>query len=197
MQFFGNLYHLNAEEEPENVDYPKDPSFRQRFGPRGVLRCKATDTDDPTVDPRFGRVGKQVIEDTGPLNRKRMETVDEEFLPAATDFIERNTRDPGALVLLPEHHTHARVHPPEARVGGQDGSGRLPRRAWWNSTATSGRCSTSSMKLALLTTPWWCSPPTTAQRCCPRPDPGAAPVSRCAAAVGPGRRQRPARPARR
>jgi len=92
-EFFGNLYHLNAEEEPENVDYPKDPAFRERFGPRGVLRCKAADTDDPTVDPRFGRVGRQAMEDTGPLTRKRMETVDEEFLAAATDFIERNTRD--------------------------------------------------------------------------------------------------------
>ena len=92
-EFFGNLYHLNAEEEPENVDYPKDPAFRERFGPRGVLRCKAADTDDPTVDPHFGRVGKQVIEDTGPLTRKRMETVDEEFLAAAIGFVERNTRD--------------------------------------------------------------------------------------------------------
>jgi arylsulfatase A-like enzyme len=92
-EFFGNLYHLNAEEEPENVDYPKDPAFRERFGPRGVLRCKASDTDDPTVDPHFGRVGKQVIEDTGPLTRKRMETADEEFLAAAIGFVERNTRD--------------------------------------------------------------------------------------------------------
>ena len=92
-EFFGNLYHLNAEEEPENPDYPKDPAFRERFGPRGVLRCKATDTDDATVDPHFGRVGKQVIEDTGPLTRKRMKTVDGEFLSAAIDFIERKTRE--------------------------------------------------------------------------------------------------------
>jgi arylsulfatase len=92
-EFFGNLYHLNAEEEPENPDYPKAPAFRERFGPRGVLRCKATDTDDPTIDPRFGRVGKQVIEDTGPLTRKRMETVDEEFLAATIDFMERKTRE--------------------------------------------------------------------------------------------------------
>jgi hypothetical protein len=49
-EFFGNLYHLNAEEEPEHPDYPKDPQFRAKFGPRGVLRCKATDKDDPTVD---------------------------------------------------------------------------------------------------------------------------------------------------
>jgi arylsulfatase len=53
-EFYGNLYHLNAEEEPENPDYPKDPEFRKRLGPRGVLDCQATDTDDPTVDPRFG-----------------------------------------------------------------------------------------------------------------------------------------------
>ncbi|NKM26494.1 arylsulfatase [Rhizobium laguerreae] len=91
-EFFGNLYHLNAEEEPENPDYPKDPQFRAKFGPRGVLKCKASETDDPTEDPRFGRVGKQTIEDTGPLTRKRMETVDEEFLGAAKDFIYRSAK---------------------------------------------------------------------------------------------------------
>ena len=88
-EFFGNLYHLNAEEEPENVDYPKDPAFARRFGPRGVLKTKATDRDDPTIDPRFGRVGKQTIEDTGPLTTKRMETIDEEFLAAALDAMDR------------------------------------------------------------------------------------------------------------
>src|SRR5215469_16242698 len=77
-EFFGNLYHLNAEEEPEDFNYPQDPAFKQQFGPRGVLRCKATNVDDPTNDPRFGRVGKQTIEDTGPLTRKRMETIDDE-----------------------------------------------------------------------------------------------------------------------
>jgi arylsulfatase A-like enzyme len=92
-EFFGNLYHLNAEEEPENPDYPKDPRFRTRFGPRGVLRCKASDRDDPTVDPAFGRVGKQVIENTGPLDVKRMETVDEEFLAGAKDFITRKNAE--------------------------------------------------------------------------------------------------------
>jgi arylsulfatase len=58
-EFYGNLYHLNAEEEPENVDYPKDPQFKAKFGPRGVMHCFATDQDDPTVDPRFGKMGKQ------------------------------------------------------------------------------------------------------------------------------------------
>ncbi len=88
-EFFGNLYHLNAEEEPENPDYPKNPRFRARFGPRGVLKCKASDRDDPTVDPAYGKVGKQIIENTGPLGTKRMETVDEEFLNAALNFIDR------------------------------------------------------------------------------------------------------------
>jgi arylsulfatase A-like enzyme len=91
-EFFGNLYHLNAEEEPENPDYPKNPEFRAKFGPRGVLKCKATDRDDPTEDLRFGRVGKQTIDDTGPLTRKRMETVDEEFLASSLDFIDRQHR---------------------------------------------------------------------------------------------------------
>jgi arylsulfatase A-like enzyme len=91
-EFFGNLYHLNAEEEPQNPDYPKDPRFRAKFGPRGVLKAKATNVDDPTVDPQYGRVGKQIIENTGPLDTKRMETVDEEFLAAAFDFIDRNSK---------------------------------------------------------------------------------------------------------
>jgi arylsulfatase A-like enzyme len=92
-EFFGNLYHLNAEEEPENPDYPKDPNFRKKFGPRGVLKCKATDKDDTTVDRQFGKVGKQTIENTGPLPKKRMETVDEEFRDAALDFMERKTKE--------------------------------------------------------------------------------------------------------
>jgi arylsulfatase A-like enzyme len=88
-EFFGNLYHLNAEEEPELPNYPKDPAYRAKFGPRGVLKCKASDRDDPTVDPRFGKIGKQTIEDTGPLNKKRMETVDDETSAAAIDFMKR------------------------------------------------------------------------------------------------------------
>jgi arylsulfatase len=88
-EFFGNLYHLNAEEEPENPDYPKNPDFKQKFGPRGVLHCWATDKDDATEDAHYGRVGRQKIENTGPLNRRRMETIDEEFLAGAKTFIER------------------------------------------------------------------------------------------------------------
>jgi arylsulfatase len=91
-EFVGNLYHLNAEEEPENFNYPRDPRFRELFGPRGVLRCKASDTDDPTEQPRWGRVGKQTIEDTGPLTKKRMETIDDETSAAAIDFMDRQVR---------------------------------------------------------------------------------------------------------
>ena len=88
-EFFGNLYHLNAEEEPEQRTYPIDPRFRERFGPRGVLRSRASEQDDPTEQPRWGRVGKQTIEDTGPLTKKRMESIDDETSDAAVDFIKR------------------------------------------------------------------------------------------------------------
>ena len=92
-EFLGNLYHLNAEEEPENPDYPKNPAFKEKFGPRGVMHCFATDKDDPTVDPRFGKVGRQRCEDTGPLTRKRMETVDEEVTAGALKFMEKAHKD--------------------------------------------------------------------------------------------------------
>jgi arylsulfatase A-like enzyme len=79
-EFLGNLYHLNAEEEPENLDYPKDPEFRKKYGPRGVMKCKAD-----------GK-GGQTIENTGPLTKKRMETVDDETVAAAKDFITRQSK---------------------------------------------------------------------------------------------------------
>ncbi|MFO1463833.1 MAG: arylsulfatase [bacterium] len=89
-EFMGNLYHLNAEEEPENPDYPKDPAFKEKFGPRGVLKCVATAADNPAPDdPRFGKWGKQNCVDTGPLTKKRMETVDEEITAATLDFMDR------------------------------------------------------------------------------------------------------------
>src|SRR5689334_2524155 len=91
-EFFGNLYHLNAEEDPETWTYPRDPRFREAFGPRGVLRCKATDKDDPTEQPRWGRVGKQTIEDTGALTKKRMESIDDETTDAAVDYMRRQVK---------------------------------------------------------------------------------------------------------
>ena len=89
-EFFGNLYHLNAEEEPEEYLYPTDPAFRAEFGPRGVLNCLASDTETDEDDPRFGPMGMQVCEDTGPLTRKRMETADDEFTDRAVEFIRKN-----------------------------------------------------------------------------------------------------------
>ena len=92
-EFFGNLYHLNAEEEPENVDYPKDPAFKEKFGPRGVLKCVATETETAGDDPRFGKWGKQKCEDTGPITKKRMETIDEEITAGALDYIDRKHKE--------------------------------------------------------------------------------------------------------
>ncbi len=94
----GNLYHLNAEEEPENEDYPRDmklangKTFLESFGPRGVLHCFATDEEDNTEHPRFGKWDKQRCEDTGYLTKKRMETVDDETVEAAMAFIEKQVK---------------------------------------------------------------------------------------------------------
>jgi arylsulfatase A-like enzyme len=123
-EFYGNLYHLNAEEEPELPDYPSGsdfPHFRERFGPRGVMDCKATDRDDPTVDPRFGRVGKQTINDTGPLTKKRMETIDDDIAARAVDYIKRQAQAGQPFFLWVNFtHMHFRTHvKPESR--GQSG----------------------------------------------------------------------------
>lgn len=110
-EFYGNLYHLNAEEEPEMEDYPKDPKFHERFGPRGVIKSWATDTDDPTEVPRWGKVGKQRIEDTGPLTKKRMETCDDDFVTHAIDFIKRqNAAGKPWFVWLNTTHMHLFTH---------------------------------------------------------------------------------------
>lgn len=94
-EWFGNLYHLNAEEEPEELDYPgqKSPEYLKRMGPRGVLHTWATDSDDPATDPKFGRVGRQRIENTGPLTRKRMETFDAEVLGHTLKWLDSVPKD--------------------------------------------------------------------------------------------------------
>ena len=110
-EFFGNLYHLNAEEEPENEDYPKDPNFKKRFGPRGVIHSWALPG------------GKQKIEDTGPLTRKRMETVDDETLDAALGFIDKaHKEDKPFFVWWNGTRMHFRTYVKEAMRGtsGQD-----------------------------------------------------------------------------
>ncbi len=97
-EFLGNLYHLNAEEEPENIDYPRDQvlangkTFLETFGPRGVMHCVATDKEDNTEIPRFGKWGKQSCKDTGPLTKKRMETIDDETVDAAIGFMQKQVK---------------------------------------------------------------------------------------------------------
>jgi arylsulfatase A-like enzyme len=120
-EFFGNLYHLNAEEEPEMYDYfpEKDfPNFRKNLGPRGVIHSFATEKDDPTVQERWGRVGKQKIEDTGPLTKKRMETCDDGFAEAAKDFIGRQHKaDKPFFVWLNFTHMHMFTHTKKKSLG--------------------------------------------------------------------------------
>jgi arylsulfatase len=120
-EFFGNLYHLNAEEEPEMYDYPSEkdfPNFRKNLGPRGVIHSWATDKDDATVEPRWGKVGKQKVEDTGPLTKKRMETCDDEFVAAATDFIKRQEKAGKPwFVWLNTTHMHLYTHTKPSSLG--------------------------------------------------------------------------------
>ncbi|WII71607.1 arylsulfatase [Bdellovibrio sp. 22V] len=120
-EFFGNLYHLNAEEEPELPDWPpqKDfPEFNKGYRPRGVLRCVATDKEDSASDARFGKVGKQKIEDTGALTKKRMETCDEEFVAAAKDWITRQNQEGKPwFCWVNTTHMHFRTHTKPESLG--------------------------------------------------------------------------------
>jgi arylsulfatase A-like enzyme len=108
-EFFGNLYHLNAEEDPEQADYPDPehfPKFRERFGPRGVLQCKMT------------RTGRHTIQDTGPLTRKRMETIDDEIVDGAIDFIGRKHRARTPFFAwINTTHMHFRTHTKRRSLG--------------------------------------------------------------------------------
>ena len=109
-EFLGNLYHLNAEEEPEDVDYPKDSGFRKKYGPRGVIHSQAD--------------GK--IEDTGPLTKKRMETIDDETVAAAIDFIERKTKEKKPWFVWwngTRMHAHTHVRKEHQGISGQDNYG--------------------------------------------------------------------------
>ena len=117
-EFYGNLYHLNAEEEPEMDNYPKDPKFHAAFGPRGVIHSFATSKDDAKIQPRWGRVGKQKIEDTGPLTKKRMETCDDDFVEHAKDFIARAEKAGKPwFVWLNTTHMHLFTHTKKSSLG--------------------------------------------------------------------------------
>src|ERR1700760_4595490 len=120
-EFFGNLYHLNAEEEPERPNWPPAedfPHFNEQFRPRGVLHCWATEEDDATEHERWGRVGKQRIEDTGPLTKKRMETIDDEILEHGLDFIQRKHDEGGPWFMwFNTTHMHLYTHPKPESLG--------------------------------------------------------------------------------
>jgi arylsulfatase len=115
-EFYGILYHLNAMEEPYAYDYPKAPGFRANFGPRNIVDCKATTVDDPTIDPRWGKVGKQTIADGGPLPphpnmdsdaRTNMEDVDDELVRRSVDFMDRSVKADKPFFLW---HNSTRAH---------------------------------------------------------------------------------------
>jgi arylsulfatase A-like enzyme len=115
-EFYGILYHLNALQEPYDPEYPKDPMFFANFGPRNIIESKATDVDDPTTDPRWGRVGKQVIRDCGPLPphpnmdtkaKVSMETVEEELVRRSVDFMDRSVKSGKPFFLW---HNPTRMH---------------------------------------------------------------------------------------
>jgi len=135
-EFLGNLYHLNAEEEPENPDYPENPEFKKKFGPRGVIKSTAD--------------GK--ITDTGPLTKKRMETIDDEVTTGALDFLERAHQSGKPSFCGGTRHG--------CTSGRTSSRNRKARQGWestlmeWSSTmGMLDRFSTSSISWALLTTP--------------------------------------------
>ena len=128
--FYGNLYHLNAEEEPERpywpkADTPQGKAYAKYFMPRGVLDCKASDHDDPTVDARFGKVGRQVCTDTGPLTSKRMETIDDETTGRAIDFMKEQARSDKPFFVwmnTTRMHVFTHVRPEYKDKGGMPGN---------------------------------------------------------------------------
>jgi arylsulfatase A-like enzyme len=122
-EFYGNLYHLNVSEQPEYRSYQQFASkfpggaeaFAKKFGCRGVVHSIATDVDDPTEDPKFGRVGKQTVEDTGPLTVERMKDIDaQEFIPRAIDFMQQaKEADKPFFVWLNTSRMHLYTHLPD------------------------------------------------------------------------------------
>ena len=115
-EFYGILYHLNAMEEPYEPDYPKSPQFLERFGPRNILEAKATNVDDPSTDPRWGKVGKQTIADGGPLPphpnmdakaKTNMEDIDAELVRRSVDFMDRSVKASKPFFLW---HNSTRMH---------------------------------------------------------------------------------------
>ena len=140
-EFFGYLYHLDAMEDPAHRNYP--PALKDKVGPRNMVHSWATDEDDPTVQPRWGKIGKQKIEDAGTLYPERMETVDDEILDLALKFIDKAKSGRQAVLPVAQPDAHARRHPPlgEVREDAQRRRTAGPSRkpAWRSSTTSSAR----------------------------------------------------------
>ena len=150
-EFFGNLYHLNAEEEPEDPDYPKDPAFKKRFGPRGVLHCWAD-----------GK-GGQRIEDTGPLTKKRMETIDDEVTEHALEFHRPMPQGREAVSSFGTTRPRCTSGPTAPRSTRARAARETTTTSWSPMTRTSAGCWPSSTSWASPTTPSSCTRPTTAR----------------------------------
>jgi arylsulfatase len=109
-EFFGVFYHLNAYEDPEHPDFPpadKFPEFYGKYGPRNVMYSWATDEDDETVQPRWGKIGKQKFKDTGKLDIERIKSFDDECLDASIDFMERQVKEDKPFFVW---HNTTRMH---------------------------------------------------------------------------------------
>ena len=125
-EFFGSLYHLNASEEPEHPDWPKTTGFTEAYGPRGVIHTFTTNVEDATEHPRWGVIGKQTIEDKGPLTKKRMETFDDEIADKAIDFIKRQVaNDQPFFAWVNFTHMHAYTYTKPESLG-QAGEAQSP-----------------------------------------------------------------------
>ena len=140
-EFFGYLYHLDAMEDPCHRNYP--PALKDTVGPRNMVHCWATDNDDPTVQPRWGKIGKQKIEDAGTLYPERMETVDDEILDNALKFIDKAQERQQAVLPLAQPDAHARRHASlrqvRERCARRRTAGASKKPAWRSSTTSSAR----------------------------------------------------------
>ena len=166
-EFFGYLYHLDAMEDPAHPNYPQE--LLNRVGPRNMVHSWATDKDDETVMPRWGKIGKQKIEDAGTLYPKRMETVDDEIRDLSFKFLDKAKADnkPFFLWLNPTRMhivTHLSDKYQEELRNAKNWLGASKKPGWRSSTTISDWSCRKSRIWAWTTTPSSCSPPTTAPR---------------------------------
>ena len=140
-EFFGYLYHLDAMEDPAHPNYP--PALKDKVGPRNMVHSWATTTDDPTVQPRWGKIGKQKIEDAGELYPKRMETVDDEILANALKFCDKARQGRQAVLPVAQPDADARRDASLGKVredcARRKMAGAKKKPGWRSSTTSSAR----------------------------------------------------------